>query len=433
MFKSRYLSRCLLFFIYKNKSLRAERIKMKKDQYAPVKLIDTANMSESEFTAARQEIGKFTGGVSLGGSDISTIFGLNPWKSPQELFDQKCGIKPELAVERNSSQKEAGHVLEEAVAVFTKEWFKTFEPQLSVAVLNDSYMYQCGKKGADGNLLYPFAVADLDRIIIINGHKGVLECKTTSMRNKKAIACWKAGIIPAYYETQICHYMAVMNLQFAVIACMWGFTINDMAVIICRRDCEKERIMMELEKDFVSHVLSKTTPDFAKCDPTLIADYYTRLYGLEDESAPAIDVTKYGGKVKKTLDLDQRISECEATLKNLNDEKQNIYNEWYPVFGKAESGFCTLPNGQKAYINLKRSYKRQKVDETKLEKDKPDIYKAYLEPTFNATQFKSDYPDLYKEYLGTKEPNPNVPNTFEVKMDRETIIGGKTVYVFGSK
>src|SRR6185369_4652312 len=54
----------------------------------------------------------------IGGSDVSCILGLNPWKTPLELYAEKRGeIEPEDLSENEAV--EAGNIMEDAIAELT--------------------------------------------------------------------------------------------------------------------------------------------------------------------------------------------------------------------------------------------------------------------------------------------------------------------------
>ena len=73
--------------------------------------------------------------------------------------------------------------------------------------------------------LYPFLIADVDRFVLLpDGRKAILECKTAhyDMQFK-----WANGAVPRHYELQVRHYMSVMNIDVAFIACLFSNNEND--------------------------------------------------------------------------------------------------------------------------------------------------------------------------------------------------------------
>ena len=378
--------------------------------YSPIRLLDTGGLTDEEFSRIRQLKGVFP--VTIGGSDVAAILGVSPWKSPQELFDQKCGIEPTIKTERNVYQKEAGHALEDAVVRLSKVWFATNRSDLKVEIVNDTSMYQCGRTDENGELLYPFAVANLDRIIKINGKTGVFEAKTTSYRNKKAIDEWKSGIVPIYYETQIRHYMAVMNLDFAVISCLWGTGDKDIAVIIVPRDLEVESELLEAEKYFADCVVEGLPPDFNYCKPSLIADYYTRKAGVI-EDAPPVDLQSWSREINDIIVMDEFINNLKEQLKMAEEERADIYVHMLPALKDSTTGEATL-NGRKACVKVKQSFKREAIDEGRLLSERADVYEKYA-TALDTKRLKKEEPALYAAFLKPKELSDK-PNSIEVKL-----------------
>ena len=68
--------------------------------------------------------------------------------------------------------------------------------------------------------LYPFMLADIDFFVRMpDGSFAILECKTCNYNAKEK---WDDGKIPEHYVYQVRHYMSVVNISHAFIACLWG-------------------------------------------------------------------------------------------------------------------------------------------------------------------------------------------------------------------
>ena len=107
----------------------------------------------------------------IGGSEAGAVLGLNKYKTNVQLWEEKTGLrqisdisdKPAVAYGKNAEQ----HL---------RELFKLDFPQYTVDY-HEFYMYF--------NSDYPFIFATLDgEILAENGQKGVLEIKTTTIRNR---------------------------------------------------------------------------------------------------------------------------------------------------------------------------------------------------------------------------------------------------------
>ena len=195
--------------------------------------MDTSGLTEEEWLDYRR------GGI--GGSDVSIIFGVSNFRTNRDLYYDKVGIKPVRDYEDTTwLQKKMGHVLEDLVA-------EVFAKKTGLEVFEVKKMFS--------HPLYPFMRADVDRFVKTkDGKKGILECKTTNYQNKDA---WDGEKYPYQYELQIRHYMAVMNLDFAYIACLWGNSENDFAYRYVERDAEFEDEIIEAEQYFWEEYVQK--------------------------------------------------------------------------------------------------------------------------------------------------------------------------------
>ena len=87
----------------------------------------------------------------------------------------------------------------------------------------------------------------------------ILECKTAhyDMQFK-----WANGAVPRHYELQVRHYMSVMNIDVAFIACLFSNNENDFVWQKIERDLEEEEnTIMELAA-FWSRLWSKSQMRF---------------------------------------------------------------------------------------------------------------------------------------------------------------------------
>ena len=67
--------------------------------------------------------------------------------------------------------------------------------------------------------LYPFMLADVDYFVRMpDGKFAILECKTCNYNAKDK---WADEGIPAHYVLQVRHYLSLMNMLIAFIACLY--------------------------------------------------------------------------------------------------------------------------------------------------------------------------------------------------------------------
>jgi len=193
------------------------------------KLISTNELSYVEWLKYRKQ--------GIGGSDAGTICGLNPYVSPIGVFYEKT--RKEIETYDNESMRQ-GCDLEEYVA-------RRFTEETGLKVRRSNAIYQ--------NEAYPFMQANIDRFI--SGKNMGLECKTASAYNADK---WTGDLVPAHYEIQCHHYMAVTGAKawyLAVVILGKEFKYKKI-----ERDEELIQNMIAIEKEFwEGHVLSGKMPD----------------------------------------------------------------------------------------------------------------------------------------------------------------------------
>lgn len=158
--------------------------------------------------------------LGIGGSDVSAIMGMSKYKSAYALWAEKVG----LAKMADISDKPAvywGTVLEPVVGAE----YEKHHPEREVRRVN----------AVCKSIKRPWAQASLD--YEVKDEKlgwGVLEIKTAGLMRAKD---WENGI-PLYYQTQIAHYLSVLNRPFA-----------DVAVLIGGQDYREFRYMRDKEDE----------------------------------------------------------------------------------------------------------------------------------------------------------------------------------------
>ncbi|MCM1513356.1 MAG: YqaJ viral recombinase family protein [Oxalobacter formigenes] len=194
-------------------------------------------MTHSDFLAARQ--------TGIGGSDIATLMGVNPFSTRLELYLEKRG---EIAPKSDTSRTKAGRVMESVIAAMVSE--------------------RTGQKlrRVNRTLRHPkhdFLIAHIDRDVV--GQKKGLEIKNVSPRLG---SLWgrdgEPDQIAEYYLPQPHHYMLVMDYPAFDVAAYFGG--DDLRLYPMERDREMDDMIISLAHDFWhNHVLKgiPPEPDFA--------------------------------------------------------------------------------------------------------------------------------------------------------------------------
>jgi putative phage-type endonuclease len=197
---------------------------------------------------------------SLGGSEIGTIMGLNPWESAYALWAKKTGKidNPPLT----NWAVRFGQAFEEPIL---KLWAEE-HPEYEVFVTGT---YQdCEHSWLHAN---PDAVARHRK----TGEWLVVEVKT-------ARTSFEA--LPANYEAQVRHYMMVMKIDRAVVVAVAGMTWQEFWV---ERDEFAEQVQLDQAKRFLSHIVNDTKPDYDGAESTY--EVIRKMHPEIDETEIEID------------------------------------------------------------------------------------------------------------------------------------------------
>ena len=248
--------------------------------------ISTKGMSREEWLLQRKK--------TIGGSDAAAIVGLSAYASPYSVWADKTGRLPDKT---DNEAMRQGRDLEEYVARrFTEETGKKVRR-------NTAMLY---------NPLYPFAHADVDRMIV--GEDAGLECKTTSVLDLKQ---FKDVEFPEKYYAQCVHYLAVTGAArwyLAVLVFGRGFFVYAL-----ERDQAEVDALMTAEGAFWQHVESDTPPMVDGSEAT--ADALTVVYSESRDGS--IELFGRGSVIDEYMSLksqkkaiDERIGEIENIIKS---------------------------------------------------------------------------------------------------------------------
>lgn len=122
----------------------------------------------------------------IGGSDIASVIGLNPWRSNIELWEIKTGRRAQEDISEKPVVK-YGTLAEEHL----RELFKLDFPE---------YHFFYEENNSWHNTDYPWAQASLDGWLTDKeGRFGVWECKTTEIVRQSDWDKWTKRIPSTYY------------------------------------------------------------------------------------------------------------------------------------------------------------------------------------------------------------------------------------------
>lgn len=307
-----------------------------------VKKVATANLTKEEWVELRS--------TTIGGSDASTILGLNPWKSPYALWLEKTN----KVIPEDISGREAvrlGTDLEEYVA-------KRFTEATGKKVRRENYTIFRDDM--------PYAHANYDRLVI--GENAGLECKTT---NALQLSKFKNGEFPANYYCQCMHYMMISGAERWYLAVLvLGIEFK---VFVIERDEAEIESLRAAETDFWEMVQTETPPELCGADIDPLCDQY-----------PKSDPNGYADLTGNAADL-VIIDECNAQIKALEEKQEAAKARIMQTLGTCETG------GYGGYSVSWKPQKRSTFDRKKWEKENGKIPDKYFKISESRTfRFKKE-------------------------------------------
>jgi putative phage-type endonuclease len=301
------------------------------------RILDKRGMTAEDWQAYRKQQ------KGIGGSDVATLLGLNPYKTPFTLWLEKTG------------QIESGEVNNEYV-----EWGNILEP-----VIREKFVKETGFEVFENPYVlqhdeHDFMVANLDgEVIDESGERGVLEIKTASERMAKD---W-IDAPPNHYLLQIMHYLAVTGYSYAYCAVLIGG--HNFKYFKIERDDYIIDQIISAEMDFMLRVKNWIAPEISghSADSEYLANAYPEASEEEGLLPPHLETLaiKYDG--------------IQQEIKALQAEADLIKNR----------------------IKLEaREYKALKSNRVKI------LMPTVKKVNFDTKLFAADYPELYEKYK-TKE------------------------------
>lgn len=305
-----------------------------------MKLMNTKNLSHDEWLEMRQK--------GIGGSDIGSIFGLNPYKSAVELWLEKTGeiTKPNITDlnDRDNFSEPAywGQAEEELVA-------QRFMQETGMKVRRNNFILQ--------HRSFPFMVANIDREgRDEEGKRFVLECKTA---NEFAGKEWEGDNIPLSYELQTLYYVLIGEYDYGYIACKIGnrkFVYKKVEL-----DQFTEKTIIEKCQWFWNLVETNTMPpvDSSEACANILSEMYPvakeESIHLDDEIDDLLNQRETFKSQAK--DLDSTIIYIENEIKaRLQDNESGFTNQYKVSWKNVTSNRFDTKAFEKAHPELKEQF-----------------------------------------------------------------------------
>ena len=295
-------------------------------------LVKTAGMDREEWLRWRTK--------GIGGSDVSVIAGINPFRSIFQLWLEKTGqAEPE---ETENDHTHFGNVLEPVVK-------REFSKRTGLKVRAKRALLQSEE--------YPFMLADLDGVIYENGKMNLFEAKTASAYKQEI---WERGV-PEEYMLQVQHYMAVTGAEKTYLAALVGG--NRFYWKVVPRDEQKIAEIIAMEKAFwEENVLAGIEPVPDGSEAT--TDFLNEKYASSNGNTILLP--------EEALGLCRRYEELSGQLSELQDKKDAVSNQLKNYLKNNESGVI----GE--YRVTWKQVTSTGFDKKRLEKENRALYEAYL-------------------------------------------------------
>ena len=260
-------------------------------------LVGVFENGTSEWHEARSD--------GLGGSEIGVAMGLSPFQSPFHLWAVKTG-----------------QVIPEPLNNWAVRFGQKFEEPILELLQEEHPDWELYSTGTYRHPKHKFLQANPDALAKVDGEWVVVEVKTS--RNY-----WHE--IPPTYIAQVRHYMAVMNVNRAVIVGVVNMAWVEHWV---ERDDFEEQVLIDQAKRFWDYVVEGTQPDWDGSEST-----YEAVRAMHPEIND--EEVEIAG-LHYLANAQSRYDEAEAELRKAKSEVMN-------QMGKAKHAYIEV-DGEKVRI-----------------------------------------------------------------------------------
>ncbi|WP_167406219.1 YqaJ viral recombinase family protein [Amycolatopsis thailandensis] len=296
---------------------------------------------------ASQDDWEFARTFGLGGSDVAAAAGLNPWKTPFQLWLEKTRRVEAEFDEVATERMYWGHVLE---PVLLREWDNR-HPEYVLT----------GGEGVYGNRDHTWMLGNVDGLAWEYSGElaGIVEAKTGGHR---AVAEWAEDDVPVHYVCQVQWYMHLLGAPRTFVVAL--LDTNTYLERIIDRDDELIADLVDAATEFWDHV-QRDEP------PPADASEITRRALARWPAVPG-----------ETVELDPlwhkhlaRRHELSEQIKALESERTGIDNRLRAEMGQAEEARL---DGEKVATHRAPAKPSRSVDHEAFAVERPDLYALYV-------------------------------------------------------
>lgn len=291
----------------------------------------------------------------VGGSDISAILGVSPWKTIVDLWAQKTA--PEQENRPATGVKRRGHRWESTVAEMLVEQLAAEGHDVTVLHANRRFV----------DPVVPFFSCEIDYEIMLDGELTNVELKTVHPFKTKEWGESGSDDVPIWYTAQAMWGLGVTGRRKSIVAPLFG--ADEIRVYPVEVDDVTIQALRERAGAFwTNHVLTGIPPE-----PTSLSDV-AKLFPKDVEAAPIVADEDLTGVLLRMRALEREIKAREAEFDGL---------EFLVKRAMESTTELKLPAGNTAAVWKERSYPW--LDETALKEAHPKIYKEFVRKTAKRT------------------------------------------------
>lgn len=305
-----------------------------------VEQILTARATREQWAAVRRS--------GLGGTDVAAIAGVNPWRTPLDVYLDKTG---QQATDQRDIPEAAqwGTDLE---ALIASKWAKTHGRVIRrVGLMRDA--------------AHPHRLASVDRVVLAPASRtatALYEGKTTGLRRETD---WTAGIwgdfgrLPAEYLCQVQWYLGITGLDLCHVACLIGGQ-RLVEVSVPFDPALFDALAADADAFWARHIQACQPPEPTIADLPRLAQLYPRTVDdpveLDDDAYEAV----------------RRYAEAKTRIRHVESEAAN-----HELTIKTALGEHTTGTTDGNTVVTWRPQASRRVDSKALRANEPDIYAKY--------------------------------------------------------
>ena len=288
----------------------------------------------------------------IGGSEAAAAVGLSKWQSPLELYLDKVEPKDQPD-EAPSEAAHFGTVLESVVA--------------------DEYSRRTGNKvrrksAAAVAVNHAFMFAHLDREVLKQPERTILECKTAGQYMDSEWGEDWSDEYPDHYRIQVHHQMICANAKRAHLAVLIGG--RDFRIYDVERDEELCEALIQREGEFWQRVIDRDPPS-----PRSLSDML--LLWPQDMVPQALVDDEHRAKVLE-------LAKIKAVAKELKTQSDELADD---IRRYMEDASLLVDEEGTVLASWKKSKDSQTFNQTRLKEELPMIWQEYMEPKKGSRKF----------------------------------------------